>query len=140
MQLACSILSRSDSCQGDGRQRHLMMHGQCPIPVYSSQVQTYCSSQLRKMLILLISSYCKMCTLPTLRSRVFVCCEHYKHARWYCWQWTHFTMGPNEQNQQFAELRNFIHTRSSAPNMFDKFGWKTRTFCHKKVAKVIIDR
>ena len=39
MQLACSILSRSDSCQGDGRQRHLMMHGQCPIPVYSSQIQ-----------------------------------------------------------------------------------------------------
>ena len=37
VQLACSILSRSDSCQGDGRQRHLMMHGQCPIPVYSSQ-------------------------------------------------------------------------------------------------------
>ena len=39
VQLACSILSRSDSCQGDGRQRHLMMHGQCPIPVYSSQVR-----------------------------------------------------------------------------------------------------
>ena len=39
VQLACSILSRSDSCQRDGRQRHLMMHGQCPIPVYSSQLQ-----------------------------------------------------------------------------------------------------
>ena len=39
VQLACSILSRSDSCQGDGRQRHLMMHGQCPIPVYSSQIR-----------------------------------------------------------------------------------------------------
>ena len=39
VQLACSILSRSDSCQGGGRQRHLMMHGQCPIPVYSSQGQ-----------------------------------------------------------------------------------------------------
>ena len=151
MQLACSILSRSDSCQGDGRQRHLMMHGQCPIPVYSSQVsitltlskisipkrilgiaipshsfyttpalnncvwvyiitfaivcltqvwqsllprfcdktfefaiqtwqaslehyyvyvQTYFLSKLLKMLILLISSYCKMCTLSILRSRV----------------------------------------------------------------------
>ena len=38
----------------------------------------------------------------------------------------------------------FIHTRSSAPNMFAKFGWKTRTFCHKKmqkaVAKLEIDR
>ena len=39
VQLACSILSRSDSCQGGGRQRHLMMHGQCLIPVYSSQGQ-----------------------------------------------------------------------------------------------------
>ena len=76
-------------------------------------VQTYFLSQLRKMLILLISSYCKMCTLPTLQSRVFVCCEQYKHARSYCWQWTHFTMWPNEQNQHFAELRQknclYIH-------------------------------
>ena len=31
----------------------------------------------------------------------------------------------------------FTHICSSAPNMFAKFGWKTRTFCHKKVAKVI---
>ena len=68
-------------------------------------VQTYFLSQLRNMLILLISSFCKMCTLPTLRFRVFVCCEQYKHARSYCWQWTHFTMVPNEQNQHFAELR-----------------------------------
>ena len=70
---------------------------------YYVYVQTYFLSQLLKMLILLISSYCKMCTLPTLRSRVFVCCEQYKHARSYCLQWTHFTMGPiNEQNQHFA--------------------------------------
>ena len=60
------------------------------------------------MVILLISSYCKMCTLPTLRSCMFVCCKQYKHARSYCWQWTHFTMGPNEQNQHFAELRQKI--------------------------------
>ena len=70
---------------------------------YYVYVQTLFLSQLPKMLILLISSYCKMCTLPTLRSRVFVCCEQYKHARLYCWQWTQFTMGPNEQNQHFAE-------------------------------------
>ena len=75
---------------------------------YYVYVQTCFLSKLRKMLILLISSYCKMCTLPTLRSRVFVCCEQYKHARSYCWQWTHFTMGPNEQNQHFAELRQNI--------------------------------
>ena len=75
---------------------------------YYVYVQTYFLSQLRKMLILLISFYCKMCTLPALRSRVFVCCEQYKHARLYCWQWTHFTMGPNEQNQHFAELRQKI--------------------------------
>ena len=71
-------------------------------------VQTYFLSQLRKMLILLTSFYGKMCTLPTLRSRVFVCCKQYKHARSYCWQWTHFTIGPNEQNQHFAELRQKI--------------------------------
>ena len=71
-------------------------------------VQTYFLSQLRKMLILLISSFCKMCTLPTLQSRMFVCCKQYKHARSYCWQWTHFTMVPNEQNQHFAEMRQKI--------------------------------
>ena len=48
---------------------------------YYVYVQTYVLSQLRKILILLISSHCKMCTLPTLRSRVFVCCERYKHPR-----------------------------------------------------------
>ena len=72
---------------------------------YYVYVQTYFLSQFRKMLILLIRSYCKMCTLPTLRSRMFVCCEQYKDARSYCWQWTHFTMEPNEQNQHFEELR-----------------------------------
>ena len=53
-------------------------------------------------------------------------------------------MGPNEQNQHFAELRRKICLHiyvvvqlTSAPNMFAKFGWKTRTFYHKKVAKVI---
>ena len=78
--------------------------------------QTYFLSQLRKMLIFLISSYCKICTLltpPILRSCMFVCCEQYKHARSYFWLWTHFTMGPNEQNQHFAELRQnmclYIH-------------------------------
>ena len=38
VQLACSILSRSDSCQGYGRQRHLRMQAQYPLPVYYSQV------------------------------------------------------------------------------------------------------
>ena len=31
----------------------------------------------------------------------------------------------------------FIHTHSSALNMFAKFGWKTRTFCHKKMEKTV---
>ena len=75
---------------------------------YYVYVQTYFLSQLHKMLILLISSYCEMRTLPILRPRVFFCCEQYKHARLYYWQWTHFTMGPNEQNQHFAELRQKI--------------------------------
>ena len=30
--------------------------------------------------------------------------QQYKHARSYCRQWANFTMGPNEQNQHFAEL------------------------------------
>ena len=81
---------------------------QTSLEYYYVYVQTYFLSQLHKMLILLISSYCQMCTLPTLRSRVFVCCKQNKHARSYCWQWTHFTMGPNEQNQHFAELRQKI--------------------------------
>ena len=29
----------------------------------------------------------------------------------------------------------FIHIRSSAPKMFIKFGWQTRTFCHRKWKK-----
>ena len=29
----------------------------------------------------------------------------------------------------------FAHTRSSAPKRFAKFGWQTRTFCHKKSGK-----
>ena len=63
---------------------------------YYVYLQTYFLSQHRKMLILLISSCCKMCTLPTIRSRAFVCCVQYKHARLYCWQWPSFTMGSNE--------------------------------------------
>ena len=31
----------------------------------------------------------------------------------------------------------FVHTRSSAPKRFAKFGCQTRTFCHKKVGKAI---
>ena len=78
---------------------------------YYMYVKTYFLSQHRKMLILLISSCCKMCTLPTIRSRVFGCCKQYKHARSHCWQWTDFITGPNEQNQHFAELRQkYVYT------------------------------
>ena len=35
----------------------------------------------------------------------------------------------------------FSHTRGGAPEIFAKFRWKTRTFCHKKaVAKLESDR
>ena len=47
-------------------------------------------------------------------------------------------MGPNEQNQHMAELRQksmLIHTRSSAQKRSAKFGWQTQTLCHKKVEK-----
>ena len=60
------------------------------------------------MLILLIRSQSKICSLPIIQSRVFVCCEQYKDAKLYCWQWVYFTMGPNEQNQHFAELRQKV--------------------------------
>ena len=58
------------------------------------------------MLILLIRSHCNICPLPTMTiSRVCTVVN--------CWQWPHFIIGPNEQNQYFAELRQkiclFIH-------------------------------
>ena len=31
----------------------------------------------------------------------------------------------------------FSHTRINAPKIFAKFGWHTRTFCHKIVEKAI---
>ena len=65
-------------------------------------------SQLRKMLILLFRSHCKMCPLPTIRSRVFVLFATDKHARSYCRQCAHFTTGTNEQNQHFAVLRQKV--------------------------------
>ena len=52
-----------------------------------------------------------------------------------CWQWANSTMGPNGQNQHFAELRQkgmFMHTRGSAPKRSAKFGRQKRTFCGKK--------
>ena len=57
-------------------------------------------------------------------------CRHYNLAclsvanntntqdRIVCWQWTHFTMGPNEQNQHFAELRQKIHLYIHVVAMF----------------------
>ena len=120
-------LSRSDS----ERQRNLMTQDQCPLPVYYSQswltafssffpqkvsfwlpnlanllgaqllVQTYISSQLRKMLILLNRSHCKIYPLPTIPNSTNMRDCH-------CWQWADFTMGPNEQNQHFAELRQKV--------------------------------
>ena len=47
------------------------------------------------MLILLIGSHCKICPLP-------VCIVGNG------WKWATFTMGPNEQNQHFAELRQNV--------------------------------
>ena len=65
---------------------------------YYVYVYTYVLSQLFKMLILLIRSHCKICPLPTIQiSRVCIVGN--------CWQWANFTMGINEQNQHFSELR-----------------------------------
>ena len=91
------------------------------------------------MLNLLIRSHCKMCPLPTIQSRMFVLFATDKHATSLCRQCAHFTIGTNEQNQHFAELRQkvclYIHV--SAPKRYAKFGLQTRTFCQKKVGKVI---
>ena len=59
------------------------------------------------MLILLSGSHCKICRFPKITNSTNTRDCH-------CWQWAKFTMGPNEQNQHFAELRQkvclYIHT------------------------------
>ena len=60
------------------------------------------------MLILLITSHCKMCTLPKIQSRVFVLFATDRHARLYCWQWKHFTMGPKAIFFFFSVLGRFF--------------------------------
>ena len=87
VQLACSILSRSDSCQGDGRQRHLMMHGQCPIPVYSSQITLDLSTQT----VLTDRSW----ALHFSSISFFI--EHWKRFfPWQVWQLSHFRIYMNK--------------------------------------------
>ena len=46
-------------------------------------------------------------------------------------------MGPNGQNQYFAELRQKVclYSVGSAPKRFAKFGRQKRTFCGKKREK-----
>ena len=90
-------------------------------------VLTYFLSLLRKMLILLIRSHCKICPVPTIRSRVFVLFATDKLARSYCRQCAHFTTGTNEQNQHFAVLRQkvslYIHVvvlQSGLPSLDGK--------------------
>ena len=60
-----------------------------------------CINILRKMLILLIRSCCKICPLLTIANST-------NTQDCYCWQWSNFTMGPNEQNQHFVELRQKV--------------------------------
>ena len=49
-----------------------------------------------------------MFPLPAIRFRMFVLFATDKHARSYYRQWTNFTMGPYEQNQHFADLRQKV--------------------------------
>ena len=54
---------------------------------------SFCLSSA-KILILLISSHCK--NVHITDTTILAClsvAKQYKHARSYCWQWTHFTMG-----------------------------------------------
>ena len=53
------------------------------------------------MLILSVRSHCKMCPLPTIANSTDTRDRH-------CCQLANFTMGPNEQNQHFAELRQKV--------------------------------
>ena len=90
-------------------------------------VLTYFLSLLRKMLILLIKSHCKICPLPTIRSCMFALFTTDKLARSYCRQCAHFTTGTNEQNQHFVVFRQkvslYIHVvvlQSSLPSLDGK--------------------
>ena len=87
-------------------------------------VLTYFLSQLRKMLILLIRCHCKICPLPTIRSRVFVL----------------FATGTNEQNQHFAVLRQkvslYIHAAVLQSGLRNLDG-KLERFVTKKMEKAI---
>ena len=78
-------------------------------------------------------SHCKICPLPTIANKI-------NTRDLYCWQSAYFTMGPNEQNKHFAELRQkvclYIHIVVLL-KMFAKFGLQTRTFCHKKMEKAV---
>ena len=53
------------------------------------------------------------------------------------WKWANFTMGPNEQNQHFAELRQKVCLYIHAVKRFAKFEWQKRTFCRKKEEKAV---
>ena len=46
-------------------------------------------------------------------------------------------MGPKDQNQHFAELRQKVYPRGSAPKRFAKFGSQKQTFCGEKDEKAI---
>ena len=76
--------------------------------------QTYLLSQLSKMLILLISSYCKMCTLPTLLDYDLACLSVANNTNTRdCIVGNGHILQWDEQNQHFAELRQknclYIH-------------------------------
>ena len=55
-------------------------------------------------------------------------------------------MVPNEENQHIADARRkaCLYTHTCVSKRFDKYGWQTLTFCHKKresaVAKLNSDR
>ena len=104
-------------------------------------VLTYFLSQLRKMLILFIRSH-----HPIVKPGH---CQQYDLACLYCSQQTNARdciVGNVHilQQELMSKINNFVEskskfvpTRSSAPKLFGKFGWQTRTLCHKKMEKAI---
>ena len=78
-------------------------------------------------------SHCKICPLTSMTILRFCTVGN-------CWQRANFTMGPNGQNQHFAELRQnvclYIHALVLLGGLLSLEG-KNEFFCGKKEEKAI---
>ena len=97
-----------------------------------------------KHTICLSTTKCWFCSLvPIVKcahcrhyNLAFVCCEQCIVGNGHILQWDLI----NWAKSTFCGVETksmFIHIRSSAPNMFAKFGWKSWMFCPIKMEKVV---